>query len=259
MQSQSPSSSQQPSRPGSSASQGSVKGYFSVADRTEIYACLRIAKHCLGSKDDKVSLQVYNFACDLMTDEDNDKKLERVPSIKMVKDLLAAVKETGRVEHRKSPGRPLKAGHEETQDLLHSTDRSTRGIASDLRPETDVSHMFVHREAKAQKMRFYRTILGQKLNMDSIGRRLKFALEMHRRIGSQQIDINNVCWTDECMVGTGHSSNRQNDGVWYVQGEVDVDAMLREQSFQGPTVHMFVLVHSRIGVLGPYFIDRLPR
>ena len=93
--------------------------------------------------------------------------------------------------------------------------------------------------------------------MESIHRRLSFAKEMHRRIGSQEIDIDNVCWTDECMVGTGHSSNRQNDGVWYVQGEIDEDAMLRERSFQGPTVHMFVLVHSRIGVIGPHFIDEI--
>ena len=240
MQSPSPSTSQQPS------SQGSPSN-FSIADRLEIYACVRIAKHSAGVRDDTLSSRVYDLACTFMTDNN----LTRLPSIQTVRNTLATVKETGSIEPRKRSGRPHKVGAEEAQHLL----QSTRRIARELGPEISVSNKFVHRVAQAQKMRFYRTILGQKLNPLSIQRRKAFADEMHRRIGRQQIDINNVCWTDECMVGTGHSSNRQNDGFWRIQGELDVDAMLKERVFQGPNVHMFVLVHSRIGVVGPYFIE----
>ena len=143
MQSPSPSTSQ------------SAGANFSSADRLEIYACVRIAKHTLGIKDNTLSTKVYDLACVLMTADDNENMLSHVPSISAVRNLMVTVKETGSVEPRKRTGEPRKDGHDEVEHLLKTTDTSTRGIRSELHPEINVSHMFVHREAKAQKMRFW--------------------------------------------------------------------------------------------------------
>lgn len=183
-------------------------------------------------------------------------KIDRIPSIRMIQNLSKCYLSTGLCTKPKSTGRPRKS-HEEVEYLLKTTQFSTRRISRELQAVSNISHMSVHRIAKSSNMRFYRSIIGQKLNAESIERRLAAAKDLHRRIGSMEIDPDNVCFTDECIVGVGPSSNRQNDGFWRLSGEYESDFILREKQYQGAKVHIFVLIHSRIGVVGPYFIDEI--
>lgn len=89
-------------------------------------------------------------------------------------------------------------------------------------------------------------------------RRLDFAVDMLRRLGLKQFDIDNCCWIDECIIRVSPSSNRQNDGFYRLAGEFDdVHEVLKQKVYQGAKVHVFVLLHSKIGVVGPYFVDEI--
>ena len=127
----------------------------SLADRLEIYAWVRIAKHTFGIKDSALATKVYDLACVLMTADYNKNKLSHAPSIVAVRNFMASVKETGSVAPRKRACRSRKDGNDDVEHLLKTTDKSTRGIRSELHPEINISHMFVHRESKALKMRFW--------------------------------------------------------------------------------------------------------
>lgn len=90
-----------------------------------------------------------------------------------------------------------------------------------------------------------------------VQRRLAFAKSMHRYLSIQDIDVNNICFSDESAICLGGISNRQNDRLWRLRGELDVEEEIWAPAFRGPKVILFVLVHSKIDVIGPYFVDEI--
>lgn len=234
------------SGPSVASSSGSSRhSNLSEKERNWVFYCLAKARGLEITDDDDLSTEVTNRAQQLMRP-----RMDRVPSRAAIITLWRTYMSTGSVTKKQKGGRPKKAGREEAEYLLKSTDDSTRGIA---RAIGTVSHVYVHRVAKEQKMRFYRAIRAQKLTAEHIMARLSFAMEMHRKLGLKQIDLNNVCFTDECTIGCGDSGNRQNEGLWRCRGEFGYNDLLREVQVQGQKLHLFVLVHCKAKVIGPYF------
>jgi len=71
------------------------------------------------------------------------------------------------------------------------------------------------------------------------------------------IDVNDICFTDECYVGTGPSPNRQDDGYWRPAGDPDPEQHLKQREFQGDRIHIFVAIRPKAGIIGPIFVDEL--
>lgn len=115
------------------------------------------------------------------------------------------------------------------------------------------------------KMHAYKEPRLPKLTADHIAKKLEFAQIMLSRLrgkyGSgphrEDIDVNNICFTDECVFGIDAGSNRQNDRIWRERGAFDPyeAGVLKETTYQGSKICVFVLVHARAGIIGPYFAD----
>jgi len=84
-----------------------------------------------------------------------------------------------------------------------------------------------------------------------------FATEMQSRLNRKAINVDDICFTDECYVGTGPSSNRQNDGYWRLTGDSRPEDHLKQREFQGDRTHIFIAVHAKAGVIGPIYVDEL--
>lgn len=176
----------------------------------------------------------------------------KVPTAQSLKNLWLSFSQTGSAKRRGKSGRKKKKVREEVKCLLRQR-LSVRKIHDRL----GLSLGLIMNIARQLHMRFYRRCVAQVLTNTHIRRRHRFALEWHRNIESRSVDVNDICFTDECIVGVGPSNNRQNDGIWYVRGEQGIDGFNLERHHQGPKVHMLVLIHAKIGLLGPFFNDEL--
>jgi hypothetical protein len=113
----------------------------------------------------------------------------------------------------------------------------------------------IYKILKENKMFFYKAPKGQKLTARHVEDRYVFARDMHNRIKFKRIDINNIIWTDECIIKSGHHPNSKNDGFWRYKGQFDDwQSHLIPRQAHPPSVHVFVALHSKIGVIGPYNI-----
>ena len=91
----------------------------------------------------------------------------------------------------------------------------------------------------------YRHLTGQKLQGHDIDRRFEFARLMHRLItADEDIDVNDIFFTGECSVRIG-------------DGEFDPYEHITEHRRQGKIVSIFVGIHSKAGVIGPYYTDEI--
>jgi len=130
--------------------------------------------------------------------------------------------------------------------LLKDTDFSCRGIAKSLHSEgVSASKSLVARVAKTLKMRYYIKPIAQFLTEAHIKRRLEFAHSLLLDIRNGVVDVNNIIFTDECMLGNNPASNRQNDGVWRMAGEYDDwREDVSERRVRCVTTHVFVAIHA---------------
>jgi len=110
---------------------------------------------------------------------------------------------------------------------------------------------------KEFKIRFYHSPEAQLLSPTAVRDRFLFATEMQARLNRGAINIEDICFTDECYVGTGPSSNRQNDGYRRLAGDSDPEQHLKQRKFQGDRIHIFIAIHLEAGVIGPIYVDEL--
>lgn len=224
------------------------KANFSTDERTWFLYCLGWARDNDLSAGEDLDSDTLNMAREFVSSRPNS----RVPSAKALKQLWTAFKTTGSAKRLGKRGRKKREVSEEVELLLKE-----RNSVRTIRDKLGVSVGLIMNIARRLHMRFYRRCVAQVLTDDHITRRYRFALEWHRSIETGLVDVHDICFTDECIIGVGPSHNRQNDGIWYVKGEQDIDELYLQRPHRGPKVHMFVLIHARIGLLGPYFIDEV--
>lgn len=154
-------------------------------------------------------------------------------------------------------GRITEALSEQVRLLLIDRGLSVRQAADAL--EDEVSRQLVWRVAKALPMRSYVRPRGRDMQPSHFKLRLDFAKAMQSQLKSKLIDLDDILFTDESMIGCGEGMNRQNDRVWRMNGEFD-DArlLLTKEKFRIKRLHMWVGISVKLGVVGPYFIDEEP-
>lgn len=179
-----------------------------------------------------------------------------IPTIKTVVRLWKKVSETGIVAAAKPKPRTKFPYKEEIEFLLKATDLSTRKITASLnRANIPISRRTVQRVSKSLNLRSYKRAHCQKLSDTDFDRRFEFAQKMHRHLEiAKDINIEDIIFSDECILGPNLGSNRQNDRIRRVIGDFDPYESLHE-SARTKSVHVFVAIHSKAGVIGPYFIE----
>ena len=220
---------------------------FSENQRMWIIYLTGLARAELGRDDHDCSREVYELVCSKLSVQHR-----RSPSHKRFRDIWNRFNEFGTV--RKSPiksGPKEKMREEVKYALLQG--QSVRKVSAGF---GNISKSSVARIAGESKLYWYRTPLGQKLTLDHYKLRREFARRLHKALNLKTIDIDNVCFTDESQFGCGYVSNRQNDGQWAEKGEFDRNDV-QEVAKRGDTVMVFCLLHSKVGVIGPYFIDEI--
>lgn len=176
------------------------------------------------------------------------------PSENSVRDTWKIYMQTGRLYKIRKGGRPQHKLREEAYKRMVDEDRSTRNVSRFY--QNKISYRTIHRMLKQKKMRFYRTPRGQYMPEGNPQRRMKFAETIKKMVCDQTINIENTCFSDECMVYTGRHINRQNTGFWRLRGQfTDKQQKLVQRRFQGPKTHMFVMLHWKAGIIGPIFIE----
>jgi len=209
------------------------------------------------SDEDPIDANVYRMTIELL--EEYRSEFSSQPSIKAVRRIWSNFVTLGSLGGKKRPGRPQKALREECEVMLRDTDMSLRQISRSLASVgVSSSKDLVHKVAKSLKLRFSIKPVAQLLTEAQIKRRFDFAHSMNKDIRKGLIDVKNIIFTDECMIGIDPSSNRQNDGVWRVRGEFDDwREQVRGRQVRCKAVHVFVAIHAEVGVVGPVCIDEI--
>lgn len=178
-----------------------------------MFAFLNQARGLLNESIGSVSSQVLIKTQELLTENKVLAGLTAIPQTSTIRLIWKRFTETGQISRvKKTAGRKPLQVREEVQYML-STDSSLRNISSELAAVgVRASRSLVHKIAKKEfKMRSYRAPTGPILQLEHIETRHEFAIHMRSAFRRKTIDANNVFFTDECMIGTGESSNRQND------------------------------------------------
>lgn len=231
---------------------------FSLEQRTWIITCVFWARD--GSREDSINdfdRDTLIRAVELMRTRPQV-LAGRDPSHRAIRKIMVVYQDTGSAQRSGKGGRKSRVeGLEAAEYLLRNTEMSLREIAAKLTRDHGVQFTptFVHTIQKKLKLRFYRTVGVQMLSDHDVERRKTFADKWHRTIGSESVDIDDICFTDESMIPIGRSYNRRNDGFRREKGDADIEHRLRQQQHKAPMVHVFCLLNSRVGVIGPYFID----
>lgn len=65
-----------------------------------------------------------------------------------------------------------------------------------------------------------------------------------------QINLDDICYTDECYILLDRLINRQNSGKWRIQGEnIQDDDFVDERQVHAPAIMIFVALHPKIGIV----------
>lgn len=210
----------------------------------------------------KISDKVYKLMCLMMKNDAQRHHNTQPPSLKSVRLLWSSVSKFGDLASPKIGGRKRAPYTFEAEYHLKTTDLPLRAICDEMEkvrpPNVSISKSVIGRLAQSLKMHAYKDPIVQRLKPNDIVRRLEFARAMqHRLDGIKDIDLNNILFTDECMIGTSNNRNRQNDRHWSIKGEFEPMNYAVEKVHQGKKVHTFIGIHGIAGVLGPYFIDEI--
>lgn len=140
--------------------------------------------------------------------------------------------------------------------MLSESGKSSRRIAPSFTDAgTSISQSKVTRAARGMEMCFYRFGNGRISNSEAMKLRFQFAVEIIQRPREKTIDIHSTVWIDECYIGTRPAFDHQNDGIRRLSGTLIAEDHLRERAYRNASVNIFVAVHSRIRLIGPYFIE----
>ena len=247
------------SPPASQQSQASSSGSKARLDeQTRFWTLYYLgqARIQLNTSPDDCSITTHARMSQLMVD--SGKNL-RIPHFRTVGRLWKSVSTTGIITPKKTTKKRRTHLDQQVTNLLKSG-LSVRETASRLGPGQNVSHTTVHRISKASKLYPYRKPQGQKLTQDHIDRRLEAANIFHQMfLEKKTVDLEDVLFTDECIIGVGDTGNRQNDRFWRNKGEfIDAYSVMKHRSYQGSKTHIWVGIHSVAGVIGPFFVEDIP-
>lgn len=224
---------------------------YTENEKVWILMCVERARDNNPSGDNDLTSKTLDLALRFM--ERRPDRLARRPTHKTITRIVLNYERTSSVKKPKG-GRKKQIGREEVEYLLRSTKLSIRQIANQL----GVSRYLVETVQKECKLRFYRTVGVQKLSALDCNRRLEFANKWHRIFESSQVDVSDICFSDESLIQVGTHLNRQNVGVRREKGDAGIEDRLRESTQRPDYVHCFILLHSKAGAIGPYFIDDIP-
>lgn len=233
---------------------------YTDKQRNWMFGLICQARGICNSDVNDLSPRIIRKALELISDNRILVGIESLPTERTLKGIWSNFVSTGStLRAKKAAGRkPL--GLIEPAKYLLQEGHSVRGASQGLSAAgLSISKSTVQNYSKKGfKMRFYRSPQGQVLSLEAIATRYEFAVDMNRLFLRRGLDVNNIFFTDECMIGTGPNSNRQNEGFWRLAGHFDDWlAVLKERRFQGDKVHIFIGLHGKIGVVGPYFIDEI--
>lgn len=203
---------------------------LSASQRVSLLMATAVARdrlrwsHRLKFDEDKVSTEVHKLTADILSDpafilDAGPGASLRMPTIRTHKKIWQDYRSGMIMADRKGKGGRLKkALSEQVRVLLIEQGLSVRQAADTL--ENEVSRQLVWRTAKALPMRSYVRPRGQDMGPQHFRMRLDFANAMLNRFSTKHVDLDNIFFTDESMVGCDDGFNRQNDRVWRMKGDV---------------------------------------
>jgi len=232
---------------------------YSDKQRHWMFAFICQARGLLNLHYNDKSIHLFTKAQELISNHLDMIGLAAPPSLKALRVLWTSFEKTNEIVRIKKPSGRKKKDIRQEVEFASSQNLSVREISQQLSTVgVPVSKSSVQRVLKKEfKMRFYRSPEAQLLSPAAVANRFLFGAEIQSRMMRGAIDINDICFTDECYVGTGPSSNRQNDGYWRLAGDSDPEQHLKQREFQGDRIHIFVAIHPKAGIIGPIFVDEL--
>lgn len=142
-------------------------------------------------------------------------------------------------------------------DILRNLEKNEWIKTRELAKKVNCSQRTILRRIKEMKLRFYRKRKVQMLTQVDIEYRKLFAETVHDWIKDGALTLDNVTWSDECMIGCCQGYNRQNDGKWLKSLSPNKDGLVVQTKSYEDCIHVWVGLHSKLGVIGPIFIDEL--
>lgn len=212
----------------------------------------------MGAEHDEYSPHVYKCFSTLWLDNRDKHFYNGVPDTRTVGNTWNTFRRTGFIKGTWTGGPCKKYRDEVTYAAMTQPDVSNRQLSEEFKAVgMDISHSTIQRVRKKElKMHAYKDPLGQKLSPIDAAHRRIFADKMHRMvIEKKTLDVSNICFTDECMYSVGCYLNRQNIRHYVIKGDFDPYEYLKEREFQGFKTHVFCLISSKVGVIGPFFIE----
>lgn len=192
-------------------------GHFTDRQRNCIYAALSVAIYQSGTGlcTRIFNTRIYLAVLDLLEDQDYMPPLSRTPSYNAVKDLYDLFFDTGELSSPNKVGRPK---YPET-DVIAAimTDQNQAGSVRTIAHRVGgVSRATVARIAKKCGLWYCRPTIAHFTPPGVPPARLVSPKDMVTRLqstGQDRIDLKDIIFTDECMIGTGQHINRKNYGV----------------------------------------------
>lgn len=243
---------------------GSTNTRFTDSQRVWVLTQLSLARGLLNKPESElgntISDALYDKFCVLFDRMQHKHGLIGTPSRRTVKSIWQQFFTFGKFESTRGGGRPAKKVGEEIEFVFNESDKrpSTRNIRDTLGAGF-VSHELVRKHLRNRLGLFpYKQPVGQVLTQDHIARRLRFANKMHNYIFSTKtIDPLDICFSDECMVDLNAGANRQTIRFWDIKGDFNVHDNLREHVQFGVKTLVLLLVHGRVGLIGPYLVREI--
>lgn len=160
--------------------------------------------------------------------------------------------ETGSVSDRPRSGRPASATNEDISlDVLQSFIENPHESLRSAAETHDISVKSVQNIMKGSNFKAYKVHLVHELNEDDYDRRIEFCETMMAKIDRNEIDVNNIVFSDECTFMLNGGVNRHNCRYWSSENP----HWMREAHTQYP-----LKVNVWLGVIGtqlvgPFFIE----
>lgn len=222
---------------------------YHLSERAKLRAltCIALARDQLGmcQADRSFSAACYSKTIELLKPYYNSLGINADPTILTISKIWTNFIDEGRIS-KPHTGGPKKKARDEIEFMLKSHAGSSREIASEL---GSVCQKTIINAAKELKLRYYRRPKVQSLNIVQAKARLTFCTDLHKSIVQSLIDLNNICFTDECYINLNNISNRQNSGIWFIRGENYFEQeQLDERGTHPSAIMIFTALHPKIGI-----------
>lgn len=244
----------------------SRSGPKSDSDLLHTFAAFMITRDRLHMNDrplDYVTSQSYQTFLTVMGEL--YPQILHPPCRDAVHKMMSRYKNEGVLRRKKTGGRKAHNHDEAVQAALVVENEPASVREAQFRLEADGIKLCRKTIANVAKkvhglLKMKRNI-GQALTPDAVNRRQRFANMFLERLNFGHIDLKNICFTDESLFGPGHHVNRHNEIVWRKPGpetDRELENMRVDRQKKGHEVHAFVVLHHKLGAVGPWFIDEIP-